>query len=432
MPTSTPIPPINPDRLRSRLEALAAIGADPAGGISRFPYSDAHAEAVRTVAAWMAEAGLTAGCDQFGTLVGTRPGARGWPAILLGSHLDTVPRGGMFDGALGVLAGVEVAQALREGGCHLDHGLAVVGFADEEGFAFGAGTLASRCLVGAIAPAQRETLCGYDGRTLAEALAAFAPGPPPAMVPSPAAAYLELHVEQGPVLVQSGRRIAAVSAITGIARARAVLEGEANHAGTTPMALRRDALVGAAEVILAVRGLVEAMGPPAVGTVGTLAVPSGASNIVPGRVEFPIEIRSPDAVILNRLRGQIDKAVQRIAQRRGLVHQMSPWDHRDPVPMDARVHQAILDAIADAACEPYSMPSGAGHDAMILAPHVPSGMIFVPSIGGISHSPRERTDWADCALGAEVLLRTVLRLDEGGPLPAHPIAAEGSGRPEVP
>lgn len=416
------VPAIRPDRLRSRLESLAQIGADPGGGISRFPYSEAHAQAVRAVAAWMEEAGLQAGCDPFGNLVGLRPGSEGWPPILLGSHLDTVPQGGMFDGALGVVAGVEVAAALCEAGWPLRHDLAVIGFADEEGQQFGAGTLASRCLVGDLPRERFDSLRGRDGRTLAESMAAFAPGVPRAAALTQACAYLELHVEQGPVLAREGRRAAAVAAITGIARTRVVLEGEANHAGTTPMSARRDALVGAAEVILGVRALAEAAGAPAVATVGTLAVWPGASNAVPGRAEFTVEHRAPDAGALRSMCTDIEETVLRSAHRHGLEFRLEVWDIRDPVPMDPAIVGAIEGAIAEAGHEPHRMVSGAGHDAMIMAARVPSGMIFVPSAGGISHSPREWTDWEDAAMGAELLLRTVLGLDGQGPMAAHALS----------
>jgi hydantoinase/carbamoylase family amidase len=426
----TTTPTIRPERLRARLEALAAAGADPAGGVSRFPYSQAHADAVRLVAGWMREAGLAAGCDPHGNVVGSRAGRSGWPAILLASHLDSVPQGGIFDGALGVVAGVEVAQALHEAGWALRHGLAVLGFADEEGHWFGVGTLASRCLVGDVPPERFETLQGRDGRTLAAARAAFAHGLPPAHVPPAVGAYLELHVEQGPVLAASGRHVAAVSAITGIARTRVTFEGEANHAGTTPMAGRRDALVGAAGVVLAVRALAEAAGAPTVGTVGALHVHPGAANIVPGRAEFTVEVRTPDGARLRRLCEDIEEEVRAAAGRGGLTLQMAPWDLRDPVPMAPEVRRVIEEAIAALGHDPYAMPSGAGHDAMVLAPHVPAGMIFVASQGGISHSPREWTTWEDAALGAEVLLRTVLLLDERGPLPARPLPPHGA--PAIP
>ncbi len=421
-------PGINADRLRSRLERLAAVGADPdhgrqdpgrPHGVSRFPYSAAHAEAMRLVAAWMVEAGLEAGSDEFGDLVGLRAGEEGWPAIILASHLDTVPHGGIFDGALGVLAGVEAAQALREAGCRLRHPLAVIGFADEEGHAFNRGTLASRMLVGDVPREQFPAIKGYDGRTLAEVLAAFDPGLPRARCPALAGAYLELHVEQGPVLASSGRRVAAVTGITGMARTAVTLEGEANHAGTTPMAARKDALVAAAEVVLAVRAAADAAGPPAVGTVGRLTIGPGATNIVPGRAELTVEFRTPDGDLLTDLCARCEADIGRVAAERGLTSQVAPWDRKDPVPLDEGIRQAIAGAIVAAGCESFAMPSGAGHDAMILAPHVAAGMIFVASVGGISHSPREWTAWEDAALGAEVVLRTVLALDARGPLPAR-------------
>jgi allantoate deiminase len=431
------MPTVDLARLRHRLEMLATIGGDPAEaeagdtgahrrvgrGVSRLPYTEAHARALRLVADWMMEAGLRAGCDEFGNLVGQRLGQCGWPAILIGSHLDSVPHGGMFDGALGVLAGVEVAQVLREAGRPLRHSLAVIGFADEEGYAFNMGTLASRCLVGDIPRTRFPAILGVDGRTLAETLAAFDPGLPAAQVPRQAGAYLELHIEQGPVLDRSGRRIAAVTAITGMSRTVVTLEGEANHAGTTPMASRRDALVGAAEAILAVRTLAEAAGPPTVGTVGMLSVHPGATNIVPGRVQFSVEFRTPAGDRLTDLCGQVEAQLASIAARWGLAWAVAPWDRKHPVAMDGGILEAIRRAIAQVGCEPFEMPSGAGHDAMILAPRVPTGMIFVRSVGGVSHSPAEWTEWEDAALGVEVLLRTVLLLDEGGPLRPHAVSA---------
>jgi allantoate deiminase len=419
------MPAISLKRLRQRLEMLAAVGGDfadtvPAGadssgghgrGVSRFPYTEAHAGAARLVADWMEDAGLQAGCDEFGNLVGQRWGQADWPAIIVASHLDTVPQGGMFDGALGVLAGVEVAQALHEAGRPLRRSLAVVGFADEEGYAFSRGTLASRCLIGDIPRAQFAAITGVDGRTLAESLATFDPGLPRAHVPRDAGAYLELHVEQGPVLAQTGRHVAAVTGITGMSRTVVTLEGEANHAGTTPMATRRDALVGAADAVLAVQALAKAVGPPVVGTVGTLTASPGAGNIVPGRAQFSIEFRTPDGEQLTDLCARIESAIATIAAHRGLACSVAPWDQRNPVAMDAGVLEAITAAIAEAGHVPFMMPSGAGHDAMIIAPHVPAGMIFVPSVGGISHSPHEWTEWEDAALGVEVLLRTVLLLD---------------------
>jgi len=417
---------IQANRLQSRLEALATIGRDPGGGVSRFPYGAAHMESVRKVAAWMADAGLQAGCDPVGNLIGVMRGTGAGSAILLGSHLDSVPHGGMFDGALGVLGGVEVAQALREAGVSLRHDLAVVGFADEEGYAYGTGTLASRCALGDVPRARFSALRGRDGRTLAEAVAAFAPGLPNTALPARASAYLELHIEQGPVLNRTGQRAAAVEAITGIARSRLVLDGEANHAGTTPMALRRDALVGAAEIILAVKTLADASAARAVGTVGAISVTPGATNVVPGRAELTIELRSPDTDRLHDLCRRTVDAIGEIALRCGLTPQRSDWDVRAPVPMDGSIIETFRAAITEAGYEPVTLPSWAGHDAAIMAPHVPTGMLFVPSLGGLRHSQKEWTAWEDAALGADVLLRTVMRLDAHVSLPVHTLPVVSS------
>jgi N-carbamoyl-L-amino-acid hydrolase len=418
------MPSIRAERLQSRLEALATIGRDPAGGLSRFPYSAAHAEAVRVVATWMAEAGLHAGCDAIGNLIGHRRGTGDGAAIVLGSHLDSVPHGGTFDGALGVLGGLEVAQTLREADVALRHDLVVVGFADEEGYQYGTGTLASRCALGEVPRARFHMLRGRDGRTLAEATAAFSPGPPRTVLPARAAAYLELHIEQGPVLARGGRRVAAVEAITGIARSTLVLDGEANHAGTTPMALRRDALVGAAEVVLAVKTLADAAAARAVGTVGMISVSPGATNVVPGRTELTIELRSPDGPRLRDLCGRTADAIDELARRYGLAARRSDWDVREPVLMDTAIIEALRAAISEAGQEPMTLPSWAGHDAAIMAPHVPTGMLFVPSIDGVSHSPNEWTAWEDVALGADVLLRAVGRLDTQAALPVRTLPVE--------
>src|SRR5712692_2877189 len=215
---------ISPQRLRQRMEHLGTIGRGGSGGISRSPFSPAHVEAVRLVAQMMHEAGLDPGVDEFGNLIGQGAGGDG-PVLLAGSHLDTVPDGGMFDGALGVVAAVEAAQALRDAGRRLRHRLAVTAFADEEGYAFGLGTLSSRALVGEIARARFGTLHDATGRSLDEDLKARAHGLPLARVPDRVAAYLELHVEQGPVLEQMGRSVAAVESITGILRTTVVFTG---------------------------------------------------------------------------------------------------------------------------------------------------------------------------------------------------------------
>lgn len=408
-------------RLRRRLEQLGATGRDPQGGLTRLPFAPSHTEAVRLTAQMMAEAGLEVGVDEFGILVGRFPGADEVPSILTGSHLDTVPQGGMFDGALGVIAGTECAQALREAGRPLRHRLAVIAFADEEGAGFGVGTLSSRALVGEVSRDRFPLFRDPAGRSLADHLSARTHGLPDAAVPRRVLAYVELHAEQGPVLERMGRIVAAVDGIVGILRTTITFTGQAQHAGTTPMDARTDALAGAAEMVLVVRDLARSTSGRAVGTTGRLKVSPGAINVIPGRAALGMEMRSAEPGLLEDLRRQAETRAAEIADRHGLVVEIAPWDGSAPQPLDAGIRQATLGTMAGLGYEEAVLTSWAGHDAGVLARYVPSGMIFVPSTGGISHSPKEHTPWPAVEAGTQVLLDTLLALDatdaEGGVLP---------------
>jgi hydantoinase/carbamoylase family amidase len=402
---------IDEARLWSRIQRLAQVGAVPEGGITRPAYGPAHAEAVALVAQWLREAGLTPGLDEAGTLIALLPGERADAgAIGLGSHLDTVPRGGAFDGALGVLAAVEVAQALREHGVTPRRSLAVLGFADEEGNTFGIGVLSAQLWIGEIGPQHLSTIRDRDGRGLDDYLARFSVEGVP-RVPRPRlAAYLELHVEQGPQLDRAGHSAAAVEHIVGISRSTVVIEGEANHAGTTPMDLRKDALWGAAELVLAVRDLGRDSGGRAVATVGMLEVEPGATNVIPGLARLRVELRAADEDLLAGLRGQVETLAREAAARYGLRATLAPWHHAPAVPMHPLALRATRDALVDAGLPPLTMPSWAGHDAKVLARALPVGMLFVPSRNGVSHSPLEDTAREHCAAGAQALLHAALRL----------------------
>ena len=402
-------------RLWSRLQRLAelgAVGAEQGGGIVRPAYGSAHADAVALVALWMREAGLELGLDATGNLIGVWPGREpGLPAIALGSHLDTVPHGGAFDGALGVLAGLEAAQSLAERGERLRRPLAVLGFADEEGNNFGIGVLSAQLWCGEIPPERYPTIVDREGRGLDAALAAFeVPGVPRVARPL-LAAYLEAHVEQGPVLEAEGRPAAAVEAIVGISRTTAAFVGQANHAGTTPMHLRRDALWGAAELALAVRDLARASDGRAVATVGVFEVRPGATNVIPGAATLRIELRAPEEARLAHLRAEVERLAAEAAARHGLALALDPWHLAAPAAMDPLVLRATQEALVDAGLPPFTMPSWAGHDAKVLAAHVPVGMLFVPSVGGISHAPDEYTRPEDCAHAAALLLHAARRVD---------------------
>ncbi len=401
---------INLDRLRRRLTELSRIGRTPDGGVTRLSYGKDHAEAVRLVARWMQEAGAETGLDSWGNVFGLVPGRDGaLPAVAAGSHLDTVPNGGIFDGALGVLAAVEVAAALRDGKATLRHPLLLLGFAEEEGTSLGIGCLGSLGAAGRN-PAP-ETIRAADGTSLRDLLRAFDPGVVRRSMPAPLGAYLELHIEQGPLRAARGLSLAAVEAIVGIARTVVVFVGEANHAGTTPMDARRDALWGAADLVAAVRTLGREAAGRAVGTVGRCSVFPGATNVIPGRAEVTVELRSADGRVLEDLVEQAASAARACAGRYGLTLEIQPWRTEPPAPLSRAVRDEICAAARDLGWPIDVMPSWAGHDAKVLAAVAPAGMIFVPSIGGISHSPREQTPWEDVARGAQVLCRTVERLD---------------------
>jgi beta-ureidopropionase / N-carbamoyl-L-amino-acid hydrolase len=402
---------IDERRLCGRLERLAQIGAVAEGGIMRPAYGAAHAEAVTLIAQWMREAGLAPGIDETGNLIAVLPGSDADAAAIgLGSHLDTVPYGGAFDGALGVLAALEVAQTLREAGVTPKRPIAVLGFADEEGNNFGIGVLSAQLWVGDIPPERFGELRDPEGRGLDEVLAAFDPAGVDRTTRPSLAAYLELHVEQGPVLDADGGMAAAVEAIVGISRTTVVFDGQANHAGTTPMSMRQDALWGGAELALAVRELGVASDGRAVTTVGVFEVEPGATNVVPGRVRLRVEMRSPDEALLARLRERVETLARDAAGRHGLGVSVDAWHHSPAVPMHPAALEATQASLVDAGLPQRTMPSWAGHDAKVLARRIPVGMLFVPSRGGFSHCPREDTAPSHCAAGAQALLHAALRL----------------------
>lgn len=407
-------PTIDGDRLLARLDALATVGATSLGGVTREAYGPLDVEARATVAAWMAEAGLVAEVDAGTNLIGRRPGSDpSRPHLATGSHLDTVVEAGALDGAYGVVAAVEVAATLHESDLGLVHGLTVVAFANEEGARGTDGMVGSRTLVGAVDTAELAAT-DDDGVPLAERLAAA--GGDPAAIDAAAwadgavAAFVELHVEQGPVLDQHGERLGVVLGITGRLAVDIELAGAANHAGTTPMDLRADALVAAAEVVLAVEALARD-GVVRVATCGRIETSPNVRNVVPGRVVVSAELRDDHGAALDRARPELEAAVAAVAERRGIEAAVR-WGQRvDPVAADPRV-VAVLEGVAARSGEPWrSMWSGAGHDAQILAARVPMAMLFVPSVGGVSHSPAERTDDDDLVAGAQALLDAVLALD---------------------
>ncbi len=399
------IPVLDGKRLLQDLEKLAEIGAGPGGGIDRLAYSPADREARVWVEAQMHELGLEVTVDEAGNSIGLYPGqVPHLSPIALGSHTDTVPHGGRYDGALGVLGALACVRALREREVHLRHPVEVINFAAEE--ATMGGTFGSRAMAGLLNPRAVERMA-RDGRPVADHLRQA--GLDPAAVvrarrpKGSLAAYLELHVEQGGVLDAADVPVGVVEGIVGIRRYTVIFQGYANHAGTTPMQARRDALVMAAPFILIVRDIAVALG--IVGTTGTLRLEPGAPNVIPSRVDLEMEIRGQSEAVLDGAEDELAHEAQKAGAEFMVV------SRKPPVRSDSRLLDALVMACDELKLPYQRMPSGAGHDAMCIASIAPQAMLFVPSRGGVSHSPDEYTAPESCVVGARVLLAALLKLD---------------------
>jgi N-carbamoyl-L-amino-acid hydrolase len=376
-PPAAPAPRVSAGRLLADLAELARIGGRPDGGVDRVAGSDADREARRWLTARLAAEGCEAAIDEHGNVRGRPRGSAG-PWLLIGSHTDTVPGGGRLDGAYGVVAALEVLRALRETGHPLAGAIEVVSFHDEEG-------VASPGLVGSRALAAGD----HPWRLIA---------------------YLELHIEQGPRLESAGLQLGVVEAITGIERWDVRVTGHPNHAGTTPMDARRDAGRTAARVVAALRELLAAVDPEMVGNVGELALLPGAPNVVPGEARMVVELRSADGATLDRAAAALRRRLDEVALEEGCAVRMRRLMRHEPTPMDPAVVAAVERVCGREGRRWRRLVSGAGHDAGSLAAHVPAGMLFVPSRGGVSHAPDEHTDDELLVLGAQALLEGVIEV----------------------
>ena len=387
--------------LAADLEEAARIGADD-GGVSRFAWTPELAQANEWLVGRLQELGLETEIDAAGNVLGRWEEGEG-TAVLVGSHLDTVPRGGRYDGALGVLAALEVVRTLKHEGISLRRPLWIVSFNDEEGSRYQTGMLGSRAFIGDLDPedwrrrgvADAMAAGGFDFERLGEAKAVDRVG-----------AYLELHIEQGPVLEQEGLDLGIVSGIAGLLGFRVRLSGEANHAGTTPMASRRDALAGASRIVLELRDEARSRGDMTA-NVGILTVAPGGFNVIPGTAEFTIDARAGDADTFARAEKFVRDTLERVAAEEQLELEVTKTHRKPPTPLDPGLQDLLAQGAAAEGATARSMPSGAGHDAMVLAKQVPAAMLFVPSRAGISHSPDEYTSPEQCELGARVLAQAV-------------------------
>lgn len=404
-------------RAQALLDELALVTDDP-GRVTRTYLSPAHARSIDLVGAWMRERGMTTSIDAVATLRGRRAAdvaPEAAKTLLIGSHIDTVIDAGKLDGCLGVVAGLLAVEEIARRGVKLPFAVEILAFGDEEGVRFPTALSSSSAVTGTY---RREWLevSDRDGRTLGEALADF--GCDTALIdgaridPASVIGFLEIHIEQGPLLEHWGLALGVVTSIAGQSRFSFTLEGMAGHAGTVPMDLRRDALTGLAEIALTVERVGRQGTNGLVATVGRVDVKPGAGNTVPGRVEATLDIRAgadaPRLVAIDRIRHE----AERIAARRGLGFELKRHIDVPTCPMDEELQAAFARSVASLGLDVRRLPSGAGHDAMAMARAFPSAMLFVRSKDGISHNPREWSSPEDLGLGVEALIRTILDLAE--------------------
>jgi N-carbamoyl-L-amino-acid hydrolase len=402
---------VNGPRITKNIEGLSEFGKDARGGVSRVAYSEADRKGREFVLNLMRDAKLDVTIDAAGNLVGRRAGSvPNLSPLLFGSHIDTVPEGGNYDGIVGSLGAIEVAQTLAEHSLVTRHPLEVIIFQNEEG-----GLIGSRALDGELTE-QELDLVSRSGKTIREGIK-FLGGDPAKLAQvrrkrGDISAYLELHIEQGGTLDSEKVDIGIVEGIVGINWWDVTIEGFSNHAGTTPMNQRQDALLAAAKFIEAVNRIVTSVAGRQVGTVGRIQALPGAPNVIPGKVVLSLELRDLDAAKIKMLYEQIHREAQQIAKDSGTRFEFKEINVNLPAPTDPRVRDVISQAARELGLSTKLMPSGAGHDAQDMARLGPVGMIFIPSVAGISHSPKEFSHPADIANGANVLLHTLLKLDK--------------------
>jgi N-carbamoyl-L-amino-acid hydrolase len=403
---------IDAQRLTGRLRELGTIGRDTDGRLVRLAASEADRLGRDRLRSWLADAGLEVVVDRVGNVFGvwTPQGTLGQKPVLIGSHIDTVIDAGIYDGCYGVLSGLEVIQSLKEGGFTPSRPIAVAAFTNEEGVRYAPDMLGSLAFVGGLDLDAALATVGTDGSVLGEELdrigyAGYAE--PGFMAPH---AYLELHIEQGPVLDREGVPIGAVQGVQGISWQKVTIDGAANHAGTTPMSMRRDAGHAAARVVTFVRGRALASNTPTVATVGCMSFEPNAINVIPARATFTVDLRDPDEDRLRDEEAALSAFLERLTAEEEVSVTVERLARFEPVPFDQRIVTMVEDAARDRGLASRRMISGAGHDAQMLARIAPAAMIFVPCLRGISHSPREFTADADLVAGANVLLDVVWRL----------------------
>jgi N-carbamoyl-L-amino-acid hydrolase len=407
------------DRLMEDLKTFSQYGKQDNGGITRLAYSSEEHQAKQHFISLCRQEGMTVRCDQAGNVIARRSGMNhDAPAVACGSHLDSVINGGNYDGAIGVLAGLEVVRRLNENHVETAYPIEIIVFACEESSRFGVSTVGSKAMSGQISLSSLASLKDAQDISFKEAVEAvglsFEAFPLAQRSSDDLKAFIELHIEQGPVLEKGRYQVGVVKAIAAPTRYAILINGEAGHSGTTTMGLRRDALAAAAEVILAVERLAnQESSNHSVGTVGVCRVHPGAANTIPGKVELIAEFRSVNRESKQRLHQLFFDKMEEIKQRRKIDIDVRLLSDESPVELDSTITGTISNICASSGYVYHEMVSGAGHDAMNMASLCPTGLIFIPSVNGISHHPDEFTRPQDIAVGVDLLYQTVLELAEG-------------------
>ena len=405
---------VKQERLWATLQKLGEFGKNPQGGVSRVGFTEADLAGRAHAMGLMREAGLEVRVDPAGNIFGHREGSENLPLLLFGSHIDSVPHGGNYDGDVGSLGALEVIRALNDGRLTTRHPLEVVLWTNEEGGRFYSGLFGSSAAAGILPPdiAGRQDEKGEKLSDWLTRMGGDASRIEAAKIErGHISGYLELHIEQGAYLDEAKVPIGVVTGIVGISLRTCTATGFANHAGTTPMNKRKDALAAASKAVLAVREEVRAETGRQVGTVGWMNIEPGASNVIPGKVTFPVELRDLDAEKINRIAARILQRFEAIGREENVEITCTRPDLHSPALTAPAFQEAVRASAREAGLATMDLPSGAGHDAQNVARFAPVGMIFVPSRGGISHSPLEYTSPEQAANGAEVLYRTLLKLD---------------------
>ncbi len=408
--TSEVLPPVSGDRLVSRLKALGDIGALPGGGVSRLALTAADGQGRDLVVSWMRAAGLEVRIDPVGNIFGTRAGTVSGPSVMIGSHIDTVATGGLYDGNLGVLAGLEVIEALNDGQIATQKPVTVAAFTNEEGARFQPDMLGSLVHVGGLPLDEALDTVSIDGARLGDELTAIGYAGTAPLGGIKAAAYLEYHIEQGPVLEADGIEIGVVEGVQGISWTEITLSGRSSHAGATPMRLRHDAGLAAARIAAGVADIARAIGGDMVGTVGSLRLTPDLVNVVAARALMTVDLRHPDEATLQLAERQLRALIDKVVAEEKVTVSTRPLARFEPVAFDKALVSRVEATAKAAGLSTRRMFSGAGHDAQMLARTCPAAMIFVPSQNGLSHNVAEFTAPSDIANGLTVLGRLALEL----------------------